>query len=827
MNLFKPKTFKGKLSVLIVMTTGLALLIAIIAFTLNDNISVKKNLQSRLETQAKIISDTSVTALLFDDQKASEEILSSLEADPSITQAAIYDTDGNRYATYTNGTEITLAEALVSAELSTDNSFEKLEFPIQYNGEKIGQLVIVASKAELTQRVIYFGTTAVFILLIALLLSFAITRRLQDEILLPISSLTQLASKVRDEKNYDLRVKVAAKDELGILGAMFNEMLSKVQERDNNLETLVSERTQQLEEKNDELSVEITERKTMLTRLEKSEESFKSSFDQSAISMALIADDQVILQVNNAFCLMLGYHEEELVGKSLMTIIDDPEAAINARHHKQLVGGAIQHYQVEQRYIKKTGSIIWGLLNVSAVRHSNTFDHAMVQIQDVTEARELSNKLTYQASHDSLTGLINRREFEIQIRRLVANNENNQHAEHALVYIDLDQFKIINDTCGHVAGDELLRQISTLMDTMVRQADTLARLGGDEFGILMRYCNLEQSQRLAESLRKEIEEFRFVWDGQVFNLAVSLGIASINHATNNITEIMRRADTACYMAKEFGRNRIHVFHDEDEKLAERQGEMQWVARINTALEEDKFHLYAQAIMNIGQKKITHYEVLIRLEDEQGNIIPPGAFLPAAERYNLISKLDRWVIQKSIAWLTEQSAQSNDDFIVSINISGLSFGESGFTEYVLDLLSSHKIRNERICFEITETAAIANLSSVTDFIKQLQQQGCLFALDDFGSGMSSFAYLKNLPVDFLKIDGMFVKDNLDDPIYFEMVKSINEIGHVMGKKTIAEFVENDAILAKLEEIGVDYAQGYGIGLPQPIEHVLEAEIVTAS
>jgi len=510
-----------------------------------------------------------------------------------------------------------------------------------------------------------------------------------------------------------------------------------------------------------------------------------------------------------------------------MKIIDEPEGAINASHHKQLVAGAIQHYQVEQRYTKKGGKIIWGLLNVSAVRHSNIFDHAMVQIQDVTEARELSNKLTYQASHDSLTGLINRREFEIQIRRLVANNENNQHAEHALVYIDLDQFKIINDTCGHVAGDELLRQIATLMANMVRQADTLARLGGDEFGILMRYCNMEQSQRLAESLRKEIEEFRFVWDGQVFNLAVSLGIASINHATNNITEIMRRADTACYMAKEFGRNRIHVFHDEDEKLAERQGEMQWVARINTALEEDKFHLYAQAIMNIGQQEITHYEVLIRLEDQQGKIIPPGAFLPAAERYNLISKLDRWVIQKSIAWLTEQSAQSNDDFIVSINISGLSFGESEFTEYVLDLLASHKIKNERVCFEITETAAIANLSSVTEFIKQLQSQGCLFALDDFGSGMSSFAYLKNLPVDFLKIDGMFVKDILDDPIDFEMVKSINEIGHVMGKKTIAEFVENDAILAKLEEIGVDYAQGYGVGLPQPIEHILEAEIATTS
>jgi len=310
MNLFKPKTFKGKLSVLIVMTTGLALLIAIIAFTLNDNISVKKNLQSRLDTQAKIISDTSVTALLFDDRKASEEILSSLEADPSITQAAIYNAAGSLYASYTNGSDLTLADSYTAVEFHTDNSFEKLQSPIQYNGKEIGYIVIVASKDELTQRVIYFGTTAIFILLIALLLSFFITRRLQNEILLPISSLTQLASKVRDEKNYDLRVKIPAKDELGNLGAMFNEMLSKVQERDNNLETLVGERTQQLEEKNNELSIEVNERKAMLKRLERSEESFKSSFDQSAISMALIADDQTILQVNNALCLMLGYHEE-------------------------------------------------------------------------------------------------------------------------------------------------------------------------------------------------------------------------------------------------------------------------------------------------------------------------------------------------------------------------------------------------------------------------------------------------------------------------------------------------------------------------------------
>lgn len=813
MNLFSPKTFKEKLTALIVLTTGLALLIAIIAFTLHDNISVKQSLQARLETQAEIISDNMVTPLLFDDKKASEEILSSLDADRSIIQAAIYNTEGRLYTSYTDGTVETLPEWLVSFRSSSDKRYKQLNRTIQYNGKTIGHIVIVASKAELNERIIYFVSTAIFILLIALVLSFVTTRRLQNDILSPITALTRIATRVRDEKNYNLRVQNRTKDELGDLAEVFNNMLSKVQERDHDLETLVGERTQQLEDKNDELLTEISERKAAMERLEESEARFKGSFNQSAIGMALVDANQNILQVNKAFCDMLGYDELTLLSLSLINLVESEDVTKNNNRHQQLVESHIQHYQLEQRYAKRDGTTVWGLLNVSAVRHNASFIHAMVQIQDVTAAHELSNKLSYQASHDSLTDLINRREFEAQINQLLNHDKTHHEAEHALLFIDLDQFKVINDTCGHVAGDELLRQLSALMNETVRQSDTLARLGGDEFGVLMRFCQLEQSQRLGESLRQVIEDFRFVWDGQVFNLAASIGISAITPNMNNITEIMRRADTACYMAKEFGRNRIHVFRDEDETLAQRQGEMQWVARINNALEQDKFHLYAQAIMSIKGRVNTHYEILLRLEDDDGKTIPPGAFLPAAERYNLISKLDRWVIRKSLAWLTEYAR--DDNFILSINISGLSFSESSFTDYVLGLLKQHQIDNHRICFEITETAAIANLSSVIEFINKVKQQGCLFALDDFGSGMSSFAYLKNLDVDFLKIDGMFVKDILDDPIDYEMVKSINEIGHVMGKKTIAEFVENDEILNRLDSIGVDYAQGYGIGMPQPV------------
>jgi diguanylate cyclase (GGDEF)-like protein/PAS domain S-box-containing protein len=820
---FSSRTFKGKLFVLIGVTTGLALLFAMIAFILHDTISMEKNLHSRVETQAKIISNNTVTALLFDDPKATEEILSSLQADSSIVLAAIYNADGKRYATYGNGAEAELPAVFSSVEGQMGDEYEWILLPVNYNGSEIGQVVIAASKRELIDRFIYFASISFFILLIALVLAIGITRGLQSAVHQPITTLTSLALRVRDEKNYGLRAKVESRDELGNLTEMFNEMLAKVQERDNNLEALVSERTEELEDKNNELSIEITERKVMLNMLEESQERFKSSFDQSAIGMALIGQRQAILQVNDAFCTMLGYDDNELLAIPLIKIVDPEDDLINNDFHSRLVDMEIQHYQLEQRYIKKDGTILWGLLNVSAVSHDKQFIHAIAQIQDVTEAHELSNKLTYQASHDSLTDLINRREFEEQVKQLLESGLINQQAEHALLYIDLDQFKVINDTCGHIAGDELLRQIAILMNKKVRQSDTLARLGGDEFGVLMRFCDLEQSHRLAETLRTVIEDFRFVWAEQVFNLAVSIGISVINQKTNSITEVMRQADSACYMAKESGRNRVHVFHDEDETLAQRHGEMEWVSRINNALADNKFHLYAQPILDIKKDAITHYEILIRLEDAAGNIIPPGAFLPAAERYNLISKLDRWVINKSFEWIAELSKTGQDEFIVSINISGLSFSEKGFTDYVLELLQAHDVQNERVCFEITETAAIANLSSVTGFIEKLQQQGCLFALDDFGSGMSSFAYLKNLSVDFLKIDGMFVKDILDDPIDFEMVKSINEIGHVMGKKTIAEFVENEAILAKLDEIGVDYAQGYGIGMPEPIESIATIQI----
>ncbi len=440
-------------------------------------------------------------------------------------------------------------------------------------------------------------------------------------------------------------------------------------------------------------------------------------------------------------------------------------------------------------------------------------------VQDITERKGIEEKLSHQVSHDALTGLINRPEFEQRTNRLLSTIQKDK-AEHAMCFLDLDQFKIINDTCGHVAGDELLRQLGKLLQNTVRKRDTLARLGGDEFGVLMEHCSLDQAHRVADSILEAIKGYQFSWEGEIFRIGVSIGLIAITEATGNFTDLFKQSDAACYLAKELGRNRIHVYHPDDAELAVRYGEMQWLGRIHHALDENRFSLYAQPIVSLDSGDLKHYELLVRMLGEGDEIIPPGAFLPAAERYNLIEKLDAWVVERAISLMASHSVFIEQVNFISINLSGQSVANAQFMLLVIAQISESNIDASKICFEVTETAAISNLSAATTFIATLKDLGCRFALDDFGSGFSSFGYLKNLPVDYLKIDGMFVKDIVDDPIDHAMVKSINEIGHVMGMKTIAEFVENDAINNKLIKIGVDYAQGYGIGKPQPFDDILK-------
>ncbi len=445
---------------------------------------------------------------------------------------------------------------------------------------------------------------------------------------------------------------------------------------------------------------------------------------------------------------------------------------------------------------------------------------AVMVFHDVGHARKLARQLSYQATHDALTGLLNRRAFEEQLKdALVSAHEDDR--EHALCYLDLDQFKIVNDTCGHIAGDELLKQLAHLLQSKVREADILSRLGGDEFGILLRCCTLDQARVIAEDVRRSVRDFRFVCDEHSFETGVSVGVVSINGQTQNLAEVQSAADVACYAAKEGGRNRVHVYVPNDRELQQRQGEMRWVSRIHKAMAENRFILYCQPIMPVDPNSALtpHYEILLRILGEDGQEVPPMAFIPAAERYNLMPMIDRWVVENVLRNVGRASS-TLQDAIWTINVSGRSLGDEEFLQAVSEEIAAADIPGDRICFEITETAAIANLRRASRFIKTLRARGCKFALDDFGSGLSSFAYLKNLEVDYLKIDGSFVRDIATDAIDRAMVESINNVGHVMQIRTIAEFVENQEILAVLRELGVDYAQGYGIAKPQPFLALLE-------
>ncbi len=443
----------------------------------------------------------------------------------------------------------------------------------------------------------------------------------------------------------------------------------------------------------------------------------------------------------------------------------------------------------------------------------------MAIYEDITESRKLAKKLSFQATHDDLTGLINRTEFERRLSMLV-NDAQRIGTEHALCFLDLDQFKVINDTCGHIAGDELLRQLGSLLGGSTRKSDTLARLGGDEFAILVEDCELEKAEFIANEIKELVSQFQFIWETQVFTVGVSIGVTTITSATRNRTEALKQADSACYAAKNSGRNRVYVYQEQDQQLTAQKGEFKWVNEIKEALIEDRFELYAQPIVSTETEHLAMYEVLVRLRSKAGQLFPPGAFLSSAERYNLSDRIDKWVVSHVFEWLEQHYHSLPHLNYLAINLSGASIGDEGMLAYIRTKLSAASFNQEVIKFEITETAAIANLKQAHHFINSVLALGCQFSLDDFGSGLSSFAYLKNLPVQSIKIDGMFVKDMHVDPLDYEMVKSINDIGHVMGLETIAEFVESEEIWQKLKAIGVNYGQGYHLGKPAPIDQILQ-------
>ncbi len=568
------------------------------------------------------------------------------------------------------------------------------------------------------------------------------------------------------------------------------------------------------------VEVDITERKLYEDALFREKESAQITLQSIGDGVITTDADCNVEYVNPVASELTGWKVDDASGRSIDEIfrgfheetcepLENP-LAVSIRRNRSIKSVR------PTLLIRRDGNELYIESTASPIRDGKgDVTGGVLVFHDVSESRELNRRLSYHASHDILTGLVNRREFESRLERALKSAKARE-TSYALLYLDLDQFKIVNDSCGHSAGDALLGQLGALLKSKIRWRDTLARLGGDEFGVLLESCSLEEAMNTAETLRLAIGEYKFVWEERSFRLGVSIGVVPITADNEDVAALLSAADSACAAAKEAGRNRIHSFQENDIDLMRRRREMQWAARINNALEENRFELFRQTIQPLqAEEEGAHYEILLRMRDENGGIISPGLFIEAAERYGITPSIDRWVIRSAFRWLVSEADERERLSLCSINLSGQSLGDEKFLPFVIDQFQMSGIDATKICFEITETAAIASYSQANRFINALKELGCKFALDDFGTGLSSFGYLKHFPVDFLKIDGSFVKEILHDPIDREMVRSINEIGHLTGKQTIAEFAENEEIITMLRGMGIDYAQGYGVSEPKRV------------
>jgi Amt family ammonium transporter len=583
----------------------------------------------------------------------------------------------------------------------------------------------------------------------------------------------------------------------------------------NRLRAQVDERTasiekarQNLEQSHEKLSREIEARAEIETR-------FRRAFENAPIGMGLIAKTGVLFDANPALKNMFWPAADTAPAVPFVDTINDNDRERFKTDYKKLTDGDSDSIDEKLVCVGADGEELQTIVNISAVRsESGAFLYSVLQIQDVTESLKLTDQLEYQASYDELTGLLNRRAFEAQLQRAWDMGKNVRTPSH-LMFMDLDQFKVVNDTSGHSAGDQLLRAVSEILVDSVRTNDVVARLGGDEFGIILWDCPNDVARRIAESIRSALEVFRFHWDAEVYRIGVSIGGIPVDPALGDIGELQQLADAACYAAKEAGRNRVHMVAGDKDSARAHRGQVRWVQRLREAMDNNRFAIYAQAIRPLSDDVVEpeRLEVLLRLRDpDTRRIIPPGAFLPAAERYGLSVELDQWVVGSLLDTLFVHQSFHADQRNYWINLSGASIGDKRFAKFLMDAIERSPLPPGTINFEITETAVIRSVAEAGSLMMSLRDMGCKFALDDFGSGLSSFGYLKKLPVDYLKIDGMFIRDLLRDKTDRIFVKSIIDIAHTLNIKTVAEFIENDELLETVRELGADYAQGFAIGRP---------------
>jgi len=577
------------------------------------------------------------------------------------------------------------------------------------------------------------------------------------------------------------------------------------------------------EEANTELRQTITETREMQDALRASERRFQTAFEQAPIGIALLDAEGQLMQANPTLADLFGYSVNELQQKRITALVLDEDLCDFERTLEILLAGDESRTQTDVRFVRADGDTFWAAVAMASVYQEHSQKTSIiVQFHDITESVKLSTRLQYEAAHDELTGFVNRREFERRLQGLLATRHGTG-AAHTLCYLDLDRFKVINDREGHIAGDEVLRQVAALLHEQIRGGDTIARVGGDEFAILLEHCDVEAATRIADTLVSAVSDFRFCWGGKVFRIDLSIGVAPIGPEHHHTNDILRVADTACAAAKDAGGAQVHVYRPEDHEVRLRKGEIEWLEALTDALDRDAFELYGQQIVPIAgpsARDRLHVEILARMHGPGADTLMPSSFLPAAERYGLAVRLDQWIVDAVISWLEANPGYAQQTETCAINLSGASLGDTEFKSHLLNRLQKASLDTSMLRFEITETAAIGHLAQARSFMRSLESVGCHFSLDDFGSGLSSFAYLRSLPVDTLKIDGQFIRDMAHDQVDHALVKSIKEIGRVLGLITVAECVEDDATLELLRDIGVDFVQGYHLGYPRPLAEIYE-------
>lgn len=799
LNIFNSKSIKRSLIVSIAAVHALLMSIFIYDLVQKEQEFLLEQSSASTTGVTRTLAINSINWFLSHDLVGLEEILSAQAQQPNFNFAMIIDTKGQVFA-YHNAHEAKngytgkyiATDALTSPKSPADivtfsDNLHTIDIaaPIFANETHIGWARVQMSRTQISDSLLSITVKGLLYTLLAILVgtlfAWIIGRQLTHGIYQLINATQLIGSGQRD-----IQIKLNRRDELQDLANNFQAMLTE----------LVNKETELFDEK------------------ERAETTLKSIGD------GVITTDRhgKITYLNPVSELLTGWSNHAACGQPIQKIFriyheQSMEPAVNPAlkametgkimalaNHTVLINHADEKISIEDSgapIIDKSGQTIGSVL----VFH------------DASEARKLRAKLTWQATHDSLTGLNNRPAFESKLELAIEETAIDPEKNHCLLYIDLDQFKLINDTEGHTAGDELLKQISLLLKQQIRDLDSLARIGGDEFTILLEKCHLDDALKIAEKIRTKVSEYRFIWNEKVFHIGTSIGITEIHGLTNKAT-VMSQADIACYLSKDNGRNRISVYRNDDESIEKTQSQFNWVDRVKHAIEHKQFLLYAQELTPLQTPHtLKAYEILVRLKTPDGTIITPDQFLPAAERFNLMGMLDAYIVEQAIAWL-----KKHDQFVerLNINISGQSLDNSDFNDKLLELLKEDEKINRKLCFEITETTAITHMSASISFLNSIKNHGCQLALDDFGSGFSSFSWLKTLPVDFVKIDGTFILDVLTDQVDAAMVKALHQVSQEMQIQTVAEFVENQATSDWLQSIGIDFAQGYHFHKPTLID-----------